>query len=279
MPEAVPLHVRPAAVAGMFYPGTRGALAAEVEAFLAEARGVDPAPAGAAPKLIVVPHAGYMYSGAIAAAAYVRLAVVSSRVTRVVLLGPVHRVAVRGVAVPQAVAFETPLGRVAIDREAVDAIAGLPHVVRSDRPHAPEHSLEVQLPFLQAVLGTAFRLVPLAVGDATADEVAAVVARLWGGDETLVVVSSDLSHYLAYDEARAVDSRTVRRIAEMATDIDPHEACGALALNGALLAASRHGLRAEVLDVRNSGDTAGDKRRVVGYAALAFAPSAPVNRE
>jgi predicted class III extradiol MEMO1 family dioxygenase len=263
MPEAVPLHVRPAAVAGMFYPGTRGALAAEVEAFLAEARGVDPAPAGAAPKLIVVPHAGYMYSGAIAAAAYVRLAVVSSRVTRVVLLGPVHRVAVRGVAVPQAVAFETPLGRVAIDREAVDAIAGLPHVVRSDRPHAPEHSLEVQLPFLQAVLGTAFRLVPLAVG----------------GDETLVVVSSDLSHYLAYDEARAVDSRTVRRIAEMATDIDPHEACGALALNGALLAASRHGLRAEVLDVRNSGDTAGDKRRVVGYAALAFAPSAPVNRE
>jgi MEMO1 family protein len=264
--------VRPAAVAGQFYPGRRDALAAELQAFLAEV------PTSAAdaprPKVLIVPHAGYIYSGAIAAQAYGRLARWAPAIARVVLLGPVHRVAVRGLAVPTVSAFETPLGRIALDRAAIESLRSLPQVVHDDRPHAPEHSLEVQLPFLQAVLGTGFQLVPLAVGDASAAEVSEVVERLWGGGETLIVVSSDLSHYMTYNQARAVDRLTAQRIAALDTNLDPCEACGARALNGALLAARRHGLQAELLDLRNSGDTAGDRHRVVGYAALALAPSA-----
>jgi len=159
---------------------------------------------------------------------------------------------------------------VRIDGDARDTLAGFAQVRRDDRPHAQEHSLEVQLPFLQAVLGDSFRLLPLAVGDASTDEVAAVVEHLWGGDETLIVVSTDLSHYLSYEDARVTDRTTAARIAALATDIDPHEACGAHALNGSLAAARRHGLQAKLLDLRNSGDTAGDRRRVVGYAALAL---------
>jgi hypothetical protein len=219
---------------------------------------------------LVVPHAGYVYSGPVAGHAYARLAPWAAQVRRVVLLGPAHRVALRGLAVPTVDAFETPLGRVPIAREACAALADLPQVSRSDRAHAMEHSLEVQLPFLQAVLGTSFELLPLAVGDASRDEVAEVVERLWGGDETLIVVSSDLSHYLPYDDAQATDRTTAARIVALATDLDPYEACGAHALNGALVAARRHGLQAELLDLRNSGDTAGDRRRVVGYAALAL---------
>lgn len=265
--------VRPAAVAGTFYPGQRATLAAQVQACL---EGAAPAgAAGARPKLLVVPHAGYVYSGAIAGSGYARLARWAHEITRVVLLGPVHRVAVRGLAVPTVAAFETPLGRIALDRAAIDDLRALPQVVHDDRPHAPEHSLEVQLPFLQTVLGGAFQLVPIAVGDASPAQVAEVVERLWGGDETLIVVSSDLSHYMAYNQARAVDRLTAQRIAALDTNLDPYEACGAHALNGALLAARRHGLRAELLDLRNSGDTAGDRSRVVGYAALALAATPP----
>ena len=259
------LSIRPAAVAGTFYPGTRGALEAQVRAFLGDAPG-----AGAPPKLLIVPHAGYVYSGPVAGRAYARLAPWADQVRRVVLLGPAHRVALRGLAVPTVDAFETPLGRVAIDRQARTALLDLPQVARDDRAHALEHSLEVQLPFLQTVLGPSFTLLPLAVGDASPALVAEVLERLWGGDETLIVVSSDLSHYLPYDVARATDRTTAARIVGLATDIDPYEACGAHALNGALAAARQHGLRAELLDLRNSGDTAGDRRRVVGYAALAL---------
>lgn len=266
------LAIRPAAVAGTFYPADAAALRAQVQSCLG---GVPAHNGGVPPKLLVVPHAGYVYSGPVAGHAYARLAPWAGRIRRVVLLGPAHRVAVRGLAVPSVDVFETPLGSVHIDRAARDALAGFAQVVQDDRAHAQEHSLEVQLPFLQSVLGAAFTLLPLAVGDATIDEVAEVIEHLWGGEETLIVVSTDLSHYLSYDDARAADRTTAARIAALATDIDPHEACGAHALNGALAAARRHGLKAQLLDLRNSGDTAGDRRRVVGYAALAL--TAPID--
>lgn len=262
---------RPAAVAGMFYPGDAAALRQQVQAYIDNAAHDSRA---APPKLLIVPHAGYVYSGPVAGFAYARLAPWAKHIRRVVLLGPAHRVAVRGLAVPALDTFETPLGRVRIDTAARDALAGLTQVVRSDRVHALEHSIEVQLPFLQAVLGDAFTLLPLAVGESSAFDVAEVIERLWGGDETLIVVSTDLSHYLSYRDACVADRITAARIVGLATDIDPHEACGAHALNGALMAARHHGLQAQLLDLRNSGDTAGDRQRVVGYAALAF--TAPV---
>ncbi len=259
--------IRPAAVAGTFYPADAGALRSQIDECL---HGVPQQPDAAAPKLLVVPHAGYVYSGPIAAHAYARIAPWAARIRRVVLAGPTHRVAVRGLAVPAVDAFETPLGSVRIDDAGRDALADLAQVVRDDRPHALEHSIEVQLPFLQAVLGNRFTLLPLAVGDADPDEVAEVLDRVWGGDDTLIVVSTDLSHYLSYEQSRALDRTTVARIVDLESDIEPHEACGAYALNGALRVARRRGLKAELLDLRNSGDTAGDRRRVVGYAALAL---------
>ncbi len=265
--------IRPAAVAGSFYPAEPGALRAAVARHLAHAStGHDRSVAlERPPKLLVVPHAGYVYSGDVAAAAYAPLARWRGRIARVVLLGPVHRVAVRGLAAPTVAAFETPLGRVSIDQAALAGLATLPQVVRADAPHAREHALEVQLPFLQTVLGDGFTLVPLAVGDATPTEVAEVLDRLWGSDETLIVVSSDLSHYLPYAQAQARDRATAQRIMHFATDIAGDEACGAAPLNGALRSARRHGLVPRLLDLRNSGDsTCGERDRVVGYGAIAF---------
>lgn len=258
---------RPAAVAGTFYPGSPGVLIRTLETLLAEM----PADMGTAPKAIIAPHAGYVYSGPIAAHAYAALRAGREIIRRVVLLGPVHRVPVRGLAAPgpAIAAFATPLGPVMLDREAIDALQGLPQVVASDAAHAQEHSLEVHLPFLQQVL-TDFSLVPLVVGDASAEEVAAVLDRLWGGAETLIVVSSDLSHYLDYATASRVDRNTVNRITALDASISHHEACGGTPINGLLLAARRRGLEARLLDLRNSGDTAGPRDRVVGYAAFAF---------
>lgn len=256
---------RPAAVAGMFYPAEPQALRETVRALLAGA----PAAGAAAPKALIVPHAGYIYSGAVAARAYAQAAVVAGRVRRVVLLGPAHRVPVRGLALPDAARFSTPLGDVDIDAAAVAALRGLPQVVQSARAHEHEHALEVQLPFLQSILG-AFTLVPLVVGDATAAEVAEVLDVLWGGDETLIVVSSDLSHYLPYADAQRVDHATVDAMLRLDHSLDPAQACGAVPVNGLLLTARRRGLTPALLDLRNSGDTAGDRGRVVGYAALAF---------
>ena len=260
--------IRPAAVAGMFYPGEPRALAAELERFLG---GSDDelAPRLAFPKALVVPHAGYIYSGAVAARAYRELAAARGIVTRVVLLGPAHRVAVRGLAAPGADAFETPLGAVMLDRAALRSLQGLPQVARSDSAHAMEHALEVQLPFLQTMLG-AFTLVPLAVGMASVAEVAQVLELLWGGPETLIVISTDLSHYHGYEQARRIDSATRARIAARATDIDHDEACGATPLNGLLSCATRRGIPVRLLAACNSGDTAGDKDRVVGYSSFAL---------
>jgi AmmeMemoRadiSam system protein B len=227
------------------------------------------AKAAAVPKALIVPHAGYIYSGPIAANAYALLAPARDTIKRVILLGPTHRVAVRGLAVPTAARFSTPLGSVDLDTEAIGRIRSLPQVVVSDDAHALEHSLEVHVPFLQTVLAD-FTLVPLAVGHAAPGEVAEVIDALYGGPETLIVVSSDLSHYLAYAQAQRVDRETCDAILELRTDIDHDQACGATPVAGLALAARRRRLAPELLDLRNSGDTAGDKGRVVGYASFAF---------
>jgi len=260
--------VRAAAVSGSFYPADREDLRAEVRSRLASASAKLQADAPA-PKALIVPHAGYVYSGDVAASAYARLAPVKDRIRRVVLLGPCHRVAVRGLALPDADCFETPLGSIPVDAAAVAALRELPQITASPQAHALEHSLEVHLPFLQEALGS-FTLVPLAVGDATAEAVADVLEIVWGGPETLIVISSDLSHYLPYNTAQFTDAGTVKDMLALAPHIDHHHACGATPVNGLLLVARRKGLAPELLDLRNSGDTAGDRNRVVGYASLAF---------
>ncbi|HUX89855.1 MAG TPA: AmmeMemoRadiSam system protein B [Gallionellaceae bacterium] len=258
--------VRPSAVAGTFYPHLKQVLERDIGLFFSEAK---PSIHTDIPKAIIVPHAGYVYSGPTAAAAYVRLAPVRETIRRVILLGPVHRVPVRGLALPGVDAFETPLGQVELDQAAIASIADMPQVVTSSAAHAMEHSLEVQLPFLQTILDD-FKLLPLAVGDATPEQVAEVLDRLWGGPETLIVISSDLSHFLPYRVAQSVDQDSVKSILDMRGQLSHEQACGGTPINGFLLAAKRHRLRPQLLDLRNSGDTAGDKDRVVGYAAFSF---------
>lgn len=261
------LSVRAPAVAGSFYPGEAPVLARELAAMLkAAGRG---APRRAAPKAIIAPHAGYIYSGPVAASAYALLAPARSRISRVVLLGPTHRVAIRGLALPGCEAFATPLGTVQMDAGAIEALSALPQVVVSRQAHALEHSLEVHLPFLQTVLD-GFTLVPLAVGEASVREVAEVLDALWGGPETLIVVSSDLSHYLSYDVAQAVDRATADAILALETELSHEQACGATPVTGLTDVARRRALKIEVVDLRNSGDTAGDRKRVVGYGSFAF---------
>jgi AmmeMemoRadiSam system protein B len=259
-------QIRPPAVAGLFYPAHAAELASQVSALLSAAA---PSSRGAPPKVLIAPHAGYLYSGPVAASGYSRIAPLRGRVVRVVLLGPTHRVPVRGLALPSSEAFATPLGPVPLDREAMRAAAALPQVCVSDLAHAPEHSLEVHLPFLQATLGQ-LQLVPFAVGDATPEEVAEVLDCLWNGDETLIVVSSDLSHYLSYPRACVKDQSTVDVILRLKPELDHQQACGATPINGLLLACRARSLEPELIDLRNSGDTAGDKSRVVGYASVAL---------
>jgi AmmeMemoRadiSam system protein B len=226
--------IRPPAVAGMFYPGEPDTLRDDLATCLA----VPPAPTFSGRlKAVIVPHAGYVYSGGTAGKAYALLAPLAGRIRRVVLLGPCHRVAVRGVAAPTVQAFATPLGNIPLDRAALDALADLPQVVASDAAHAQEHSLEVQLPFLQTVLGD-FTLVPLAVGQTGAAEVAQVIARLWGGPETLIVISSDLSHFHGYAEAQKIDHATADHILALEQLTSFEQACGALPING-LIAVAR----------------------------------------
>lgn len=258
-------NTRPPAVAGMFYPDSPTVLVATLDQLLAEAATVATPPA----KALIVPHAGYIYSGATAAMAYATLIPWRNAIRRIVLLGPTHRVAVDGIALPQADVFNTPLGNIPLDAEAIAQIAGLPQIVFSDRVHAHEHSLEVHLPFLQRILDD-FTLIPLAVGHATPQAVAEIINLLWGGPETLIIISSDLSHFLPYATANQVDNNTCQHILQLDTGIRPEQACGAFPINGLLLAAGQRGLTPQLIHHCNSGDTSGDKQRVVGYAAFAF---------
>jgi len=259
------MKARPAAVAGMFYPADTATLERTVAELLAAAPAADN---GA--KAIIAPHAGYQYSGPTAACAYRLLEGRRDRIRRVVLLGPAHRVYLQGMALPSVDAFKTPLGDVPIDRASVEQALALPGTQISDEAHALEHSLEVHLPFLQAVLDD-FQLVPIVVGVCPAREVEVVLEALWGGDETLVVVSSDLSHFHSYNEAREIDANTTARIEAREATLQGEEACGAYAVNGLLLAAKARHLKVRTLDTSNSGDTAGDRHRVVGYGAYALA--------
>ena len=257
---------RPTAVAGTFYPAEPGILRAELEGFLSAVRETGPVP-----KALIAPHAGYRYSGPIAAEAYGRVRDGRGLITRVVLLGPAHRVCVRGIATSTADAFASPLGPMRLDREAIARIEKLPRVAPFDLAHQDEHSLEVHVPFLQVTLGDV-ALVPLAVGDAKPEEVAAVLNELWGADETLIVVSSDLSHYLDDASARALDSETARAVETLAYDrIGDDQACGRMPIRGLLAVAKERGLRVTTLDLRNSGDTSGKRDWVVGYGAWSLA--------
>jgi AmmeMemoRadiSam system protein B/AmmeMemoRadiSam system protein A len=262
--------VRAPAVAGLFYPEGAKALTAAVARYLADA----PVPDAPPPKAVIVPHAGYIYSAPIAAPAYARLKHAAPAIERVVMLGPCHRVPVRGLAAPTVSAFRTPLGTIPLDQAAIDDIAALPQVERRDDAHAGEHCLEVQLPFLQAVLGR-FTLVPLVVGSTAPEAVSEVLERLWGGPETLIVISSDLSHYHDYRTAQRMDTAAAEAIEALdGARLDQDQACGRLPIAGLLESARRHGLVAERLDLRNSGDTAGPRDQVVGYGAWAFAEQA-----
>ena len=262
------LRVRPAAVAGRFYPSDPAVLRADIDAMLAAAPDVR----GPPPRALIVPHAGYVYSGPIAATAYKHLIGMHPR--RVVLLGPAHTVALRGLALPAVDALATPLGPVRIDPAGARIAAALPQVSRSDEAHAREHALEVQLPFLMRALGHEFTLVPLLVGHASPADVADLIDALWD-DDTLLIISTDLSHYLSYDDAQVRDAATVRQILDLDDTLASDHACGAHALRGFLQVARRRHLVPRLLDLRSSGDTAGDRRRVVGYAAFAFSSPAP----
>lgn len=256
--------VRPAAVAGRFYPDDPVRLRRMIQEFLGAAT-----MSGITPKAIIVPHAGYVYSGPVAGSAYALLQPLRGPIRRVVLIGPAHRVLVRGLAVSDAESFATPLGNVPLDQSAIARLRSLPQVEVNDLPHAPEHSLEVHLPFLQVVLGE-YQLVPLVIGEAYPEEVAQVLELLWDGPETLIVVSSDLSHFHDYQTARRMDAETARAIEDLnPDDLCGEAACGYKGIGGLLLIARRRGLKVRRLDLRNSGDTAGPREQVVGYGAWA----------
>jgi MEMO1 family protein len=257
--------VREPAVAGAFYPGSAPELRATVEALLADAASASGTTAR--PKAIVAPHAGYVYSGACAARAFALLEPFRSTIRRVVVLGPTHRVAVDGIVEPGAAKMRTPLGAIEVDRAALERA---PQIASDARAHAREHSVEVELPFLQ-VLAPEAKVVPLAVGRASPEHVADVLDALWGGPETVLVISSDLSHHLPYEVGRELDERTCARIVALDGPLDGDDACGAAGINGLLLLARRKGLRAELVDRRSSGDSAaGSRAEVVGYGAFAF---------
>jgi AmmeMemoRadiSam system protein B len=258
--------VRPPAVADYFYPGDPVHLRHMVSDLLAQAPDAD-APGHA--MSYIVPHAGYIYSGIVAAAAYRHMQRTGTKPRRIVVIGPSHRVYLRGIALPQAVVFRTPLGDIPVDAEARRALLERGDVVASDVPHAQEHSLEVQLPFLQCLFD-GFELVPLVVGSADAGHVSSVLATVANDASTLLLASSDLSHYLPYAQARRVDTATHERIMAFADDLRGEQACGALALNGLLRLAKQRQAAISCLALLNSGDTAGDRSRVVGYAAYAI---------
>ena len=267
--------IRPPAVAGKFYPADPHKLQALVERYLNAAAAPDDCLDPPLVKAIIAPHAGYVYSGPIAASAYVHLACSDVPIRRFVLIGPAHFVPVRGLATSSARAFDTPLGRVRIDEVARAAILSLPQVRVSDPAHEPEHCLEVQLPFLQSLFPD-FTFVPLLVGHASARAVAEVLEQLWGGPETRIIVSSDLSHYYPQEIARRLDAETAESIVALQPEaLHEDAACGQAAIGGLLLAAQARGMTAAVVDLRTSGDTGGPTDRVVGYGAFTFVERVP----
>lgn len=254
--------IRKPAVAGSFYPANAKQLQAIVNSLLLDAKTGD-----RVPKAIIAPHAGYIYSGAVAASAYARLIPSANAIDKVVLLGPSHRVAFRGLAVSRCQAYSTPLGDIELDTTAIESLLSFPFVDYLDEAHAQEHSLEVHLPFLQTVLRS-FKLTPIVVGDASPEQVCQVLEKLWDGDATLIVISSDLSHFHDYPTAQHLDHGTSHLIETLAYNrINGEHACGKAPINGLLKLLADKSLKIKTIDLRNSGDTAGDKRRVVGYGA------------
>ncbi len=260
------MATRPASVAGIFYPAQGQVLQRHLDAYLLDSPCQQQQ--SRCPKVLVVPHAGYKYSASIAASAYNQLQPFGKQIKRVVLLGPAHRVPLDGIALPDSDRFATPLGEVEIDAQLRAMVADLPQVVCWQQAHADEHSLEVQLPFLQQLLAD-FTLLPLVVGRCPAEQVQQLLDLVWGGDETLVVVSSDLSHYLSYTQACRVDRSTSEQLCQLRGSLTGEQACGCYALNGLMAQLRQRGMAVELLDLRNSGDTAGDHQRVVGYGAFA----------
>ncbi|OED47221.1 AmmeMemoRadiSam system protein B [Endozoicomonas sp. (ex Bugula neritina AB1)] len=256
------MTIRQPAVAGMFYPDSASALNSFITDMLDDSPARD-----LSPKVLVVPHAGYIYSGSIAASAYRLLEGMKNTIRRVVLLGPAHRAPLEGMAVPDCDAFSTPLGDIPLDTQAMNNLLQLRQVHKSDIPHNMEHSLEVQCPFLQMSLND-FQLIPIVVGDATPLAVAEVLDSLWGDEETLIIISTDLSHFHNYEEATYRDNLTVKAIEQLSSNLTGGQACGCHPLNGMMKVAQRRGMEVITLDVRNSGDTAGDKNRVVGYGSF-----------
>jgi len=258
-------HTQMPNVAGMFYPADPSQLTEQIDQYLGEAT---PYP-GPVPKALIAPHAGYIYSGPVAANAYATLSALAGRIERVVVLAPSHRVAFRGIATSESSEFRTPLGDIPVDTAAVQQALELTQVGLLEQAYQGEHALEVQLPFLQRTLGD-FKLVPFIVGDARPEEVAELLNLLWGGDETLIVISSDLSHYHEYADAMRRDRNTSSHIEALDPDIAYDDACGRNPIRGLLVSAREHGLRVETRDLRNSGDTAGPRDQVVGYGAYVF---------
>ncbi|MFP4155927.1 MAG: AmmeMemoRadiSam system protein B [Halothiobacillaceae bacterium] len=264
-------QVRPAAVAGMFYPADPQRLKRDVDRLLAESTTRLAPEHNDPPKALIAPHAGYDFSGPVAASAYGLLAAFRDRIRRVIVIGPAHRVAFSGMAVPTVDAFESPLGRVRLDRALIERIAALPSVREDDRPHAQEHALEVQLPFLQEVLEPDFSLVPIVVGSTPPEAVADLLELIWTQPDTLLVVSTDLTHFLDYETATRIDRVTSEAILRMDPKrIRPEHACGQVPLQGFLQVARKRHLHGQLLDLRNSGDTAGPRDSVVGYGAYEF---------
>ena len=260
-------HIRQAAVSGTFYPANPPLLRQMVAEFLAEA---EHALSDTVPKAIIAPHAGYIYSGPIAGSAFKTWQGRMEGVRRIILIGPAHTMAVRGLATVTAAAFQTPFGEVTVDQEAVAQLLPLTQVHGDDRAHRREHCLEVMLPFLQTI-GKDFTIVPLLAGQTTGADVAEVLAAVWGGPETRILISSDLSHYHEYRTARQLDQATAMAIEQLQPNkLGQGSACGRLAIQGLLLQARTKGMQATTIDLRNSGDTAGPKDRVVGYGAFMF---------
>ncbi|MBW8183449.1 AmmeMemoRadiSam system protein B [Shewanella nanhaiensis] len=262
---------RQAAVAGRFYPAEATPLKQMINTFLGRCASQmdDPKLKSSPTKVIIVPHAGYIYSGQVAASAFALLAPRREQIKRVVLLGPAHRVHLKGCALPSSESFETPLGQQLIDKDALRQLSEHSKVLISDLPHNEEHCLEVELPFLQLCLDK-FELIPLLVGDISPHAMASILEQVWGGDETLIVVSSDLSHYHSYQEAAELDRETCKQIINHNSALTPEQACGSRALNAIAIQAEYHKLQTHQLSYQNSGDTSGNRGRVVGYASFAL---------